>query len=416
LAVLARERPQPFKEHFPSAAPMAIAAPPPQTRTKRNLRQVFISHAHQDVAFAQRLAADLAAHDWLVWIAPDSIQPGEKWVEAINRGLEESGVFVLVLTPAAVQSRWVKSETSAAIDLEHEGAMRFMPLEVEPSPVPPLWRAYQRVPFQAGYEVGLRQLLAQLNPETTLSSHTAGSLLQGREEKMAFLPSSVPRPIFNLMAERIIWPANDKEMVRIPAGNFLYGEGKKKVYLREFWISKAPVTNADYERFVVATRYGSPKHWKGKPKSELAKIANHPVVYVAWHDAVAYCKWAGLRLPTEEEWEKAARGTDGRDYPWGNQPPTTDLCNFDRNVGGTTPVGQCSPQGDSPYGCVDMSGNVWEWTDSWYDDEKLSRAVRGGSWADYQWDARVAARLVDYPFFSYLYFGFRLVSPIVSGS
>ncbi len=150
----------------------------------------------------------------------------------------------------------------------------------------------------------------------------------------------------------------------------------KKLKLSEYWIDKTPVTNAEYARFVAITDREPPKHWEGKEPSE--KIADHPVVNVTWYDAVAYAEWAGKRLPTEEEWEKAAQGTDGRPYPWGDEEPTPELCNFGRNEGGTTPVGEYSPQGDSPYGCVDMVGNVWEWTASDYDEEH--KVLRGGSW------------------------------------
>lgn len=107
---------------------------------------------------------------------------------------------------------------------------------------------------------------------------------------------------------------------------------------------------------------------------------------VSWHDANAYCAWLShttgrtYHLPTEQQWEKAARGTDGREYPWGNEPPTDKLCNFNMNVGDTTPVGSYSPQGDSPYGVADMAGNVWEWCEGLYDDEHTWRVVRGGSW------------------------------------
>jgi hypothetical protein len=131
----------------------------------RNPRQIFFSHARQDADFAHRLAADLGRFGWDVWIAPDSIRPGEKWVDAINRGLAESGVFLLALTPDAVNSKWVHSETNVAIGLEHDDIVRFIPLDVQPAAVPPLWRSYQWIPFRDGYEAGLQQLLEELQPQ-----------------------------------------------------------------------------------------------------------------------------------------------------------------------------------------------------------------------------------------------------------
>jgi formylglycine-generating enzyme required for sulfatase activity len=109
---------------------------------------------------------------------------------------------------------------------------------------------------------------------------------------------------------------------------------------------------------IIFLEVPEPYNWDRQSRTFPPYKAGHPVVLVSWHDAVAYAGWAGKRLPTEEEWEKAARGTDGRKYPWGDQELTPELCYFDRNVGGTTPVGRYSPQGDSPYGCVDMAGNV----------------------------------------------------------
>jgi formylglycine-generating enzyme required for sulfatase activity len=198
----------------------------------------------------------------------------------------------------------------------------------------------------------------------------------------------------------------DKEMVRVPAGEFIYGNQHEKIHLPEFWIDKAPVTNAEYARFVAAKRYDPPRHWQGQtPPSE---IVNHPVINVSWNDAVAYAKWAGKHLPTEQEWEKAARGTDGRAYPWGNQQPNEQLCNFGRNTGGTTPVGKYSPEGDSPYGCVDMIGNVWEWTTSPYDSN--SKVLRGGSWYDFAVIARTAPRGNFIPTERNDYLGFRCVA------
>ena len=138
-----------------------------------------------------------------------------------------------------------------------------------------------------------------------------------------------------------------------------------RLYLPEFYIGKYPVTNEQYAAFVKATRQAAPQHWKNGQIP--AGKENHPVVDVSWKDAVAFCRWLSqasgktIRLPTEAEWEKAARGDDGRIYPWGDKPPTKELCNFGGNVGDTTPVGQY-PAGASPCGALDMAGNVWEWT------------------------------------------------------
>ena len=183
-------------------------------------------------------------------------------------------------------------------------------------------------------------------------------------------------PLVGLPGDLWTNPKDGKEMVRVPAGAFLYGVEKKEIELPEFWIDKTPVTNAEYARFVAAAGHEPPQHWKGKTPPK--EIADHPVVYVSWHDAVAYAGWAGKRLPIKQEWEKAARGTDGRKYPRGDQRPTPELCNFGGNEGGTTPVGKYSPQGDSPYGCVDMAGNVWEWTASDYSRD--AKVLRGGAW------------------------------------
>jgi formylglycine-generating enzyme required for sulfatase activity len=239
------------------------------------------------------------------------------------------------------------------------------------------------------------------------------------------------------------------ELVRVPAGEFLMGSDKSRdkdaydgeqpqhrVYVPEFTVAKYAVTNLQYAAFVRAMKHELPGHWEGG-KIPAGK-ENHPVVHVSWHDAVAFCEWLSretgrsFRLPTEAEWEKAARGTDGRIYPWGDEPPTPELCNFGGNVKDTTPVGRYSPQGDSPYGCADIAGNVWEWTQSLYRSypydpadgrEELeagefvedNRVVRGGSWDYSQRSARCACQGGHDPDYSGGSVGFRCVSP-VSGS
>jgi formylglycine-generating enzyme required for sulfatase activity len=197
-------------------------------------------------------------------------------------------------------------------------------------------------------------------------------------------------------------------MVWVPPGPFIYGEGEgtRVVRLEQgLFVARTPVTNAQYARFVAATGHEPPQHWKGRTPPE--GLRDHPVVYVSWHDAVAYAGWAGARLLTEQEWEKAARGIDGRIYPWGDEFDPS-RCNTDESgIGGTTPVGKYSLGGDSPYGAADMAGNVWEWCADWYDEGKTYKVLRGGSWVGGPSIVRCADRLRYNPDYRYFIVGFR---------
>jgi len=235
-------------------------------------------------------------------------------------------------------------------------------------------------------------------------------------------------------------------LMYVPAGNFLMGSDKNAdpqadddklpqhtVYLDAFWIDQTLVTNTMFTLFIQAIGYQTDaekggwgwvfqngnwsqvngtnwQHPQG-PGAGIQEIEAHPVVQVSWNDATAYCQWAGRRLPTEAEWEKAARGTDGRIYPWGNQAPDTTLANFNMNVGDTTNVGSY-PSGASPYGALDMAGNVWEWVSDWYSaafyqtspssnpvgpSSGDGRVLRGGSWFYDDGYVRAAIRLGNSP-------------------
>lgn len=176
---------------------------------------------------------------------------------------------------------------------------------------------------------------------------------------------------------------SEQDMVPIPAGEFLMGSNAgqddekppHKVYLDAYYIDKYEVTNAKYKQCVQAGKCSSPHV---TTYYNMSEFSNHPVVYVDWHQADAYCRWAGKRLPTEAEWEKAAKGEQGLVYPYGNTWDESKCNNWDYNGSlvsqmanmssnrGTTPVGifkECV----SPYGVYDLSGNVWEWVNDWYD-------------------------------------------------
>ncbi len=233
------------------------------------------------------------------------------------------------------------------------------------------------------------------------------------------------------------------EMILVPAGEFVMGSSEKdidwtvktffsesrewyqdetpsfKIVLNDFYIDKYEVTAAQYKVFMEAARHPAPKY----SDSTKHNAPGQPVVGVTWQDASDYCRWAGKRLPTEAEWEKAARGTDGRIYPWGNDADDTKA-----NVRGMadkfrySAPGGSFPQGASSYGVHDMSGNVWEWTSSWYlpypgnkyENENYGqkyKVIKGGSWNSNMDLARAALRGKALPEQQQNYIGFRCAGP-----
>ncbi len=209
---------------------------------------------------------------------------------------------------------------------------------------------------------------------------------------------------------------DDNYWVDISAGEFLMGSGSSShtVFLDTFWISQTEVTNTLYKQCVDAGVCDPP----GCGYYGDDVYNDHPVVCVDWRQSQTYCEWVGGSLPTEAQWEKAARGTDGRTYPWG-EVINANLANYELHVGETTAVGSY-PEGASPYGVLDIAGNVWEWSRSCYQDypynagdgrEDLTanckRVLRGGGWNGSVFYLQSAFRLNFFPKDSSHNFGFR---------
>ncbi len=380
--------------------------------------RIFLCHASDDKARVKKLYHQLKDAGYHPWLDKEDLLPGQSWWAEIKRIISDPyNLVVICLSCNSVTKRGtVQREIKRALDVLEEmpeDTIYLIPARLERCEVP--------------------ERLAKLHwvdlfePDGFEKLRQAIDFELGRRER----PSQPFEP----------------EMILIPAGEFLMGSDPKKdkyafdneqpqhpLYLPDYCIAKTLVTNAQYLAFVQATGYEKPRHWnRGKLPH---RREDHPVVWVTWHNAVAYCNWLAettgkrYRLPSEAEWEKGARGTDGRIYSWG---PGWDAkrCNTrESSIGETTPVGTHS-DGTSPYDLLDMAGNVWEWTRSlWGKDweepdfkypynpddgrENLEaggdvlRVARGGSWLNSQRAARCAYRGRDGPVLLNDDIGFRV--------
>jgi len=204
------------------------------------------------------------------------------------------------------------------------------------------------------------------------------------------------------------------EMIRAARGKFLMGDVNRTVFLEAFEIDICPVANRQYKRFLDAAGYPHvPEHWRDA--TYPVDRADHPVVNVSSEDAAAYAKWQGKRLPTEQEWEKAARGPNGRIYPWGNTFNRFNCNSRELGLHGTTEVTQF-PNGASQYGCYDMVGNVWEWTDTdVFPDNGDAKVLRGGSWVNPREGVRTTTRAYERADRRRRDVGFRCVRDLKAG-
>ncbi len=257
-----------------------------------------------------------------------------------------------------------------------------------------------------------------------------------------------------LAVERVANWKTKEEMILVPAGEFLMGSDKKtdrlayrgeipqrRVYLDAFQIDKYEVTNLQYLKFILATGRNPQLDWRYDGGNFQEAMAHHPIMHVTWHDADAYCKWVGQRLPTEAEWEKAARGEDGRMNPWGKESAGLSRANFGR-TGLSGPV-RDRPERSlmyppiiavdkydnsvSPYGLHQTMGNVAEWVSDWYDQDYYKtapdrnprgpetgtqKAFRGGGWMDSTTTMRVAMRNGTDPNTRINWLGFRCAKSV----
>jgi formylglycine-generating enzyme required for sulfatase activity len=394
---------------------------------------VFICYAREDQDFVLELARNLKERGVPIWLDQWDIPISADWDLSIDDALYDCAYFLIVLSPAAVGSREVRAELRTALDEEKV----IVPVIYQTCRIPRQLRLIQYFDFasrSAEDEVALEEVISALRVPKTQPA---------KPSKAGSTAVSHPRKKSAVSARHPFEP----EMIPIPAGEFLMGSDPDDdvdaeddempqhiLNLPGYYLAKTPVTNAQYAAFVEADDYEAPVYWKGGEPPNGKE--DHPVVEVSWYDALAYCEWLAemtgkpYRLPSEAEWEKGARGADGLIYPWGDEWEA-ELCNSeDEAEEDTTPVGDY-PEGASPYGLLDMAGNVDEWTRSlWgkdsaqpdfkypYDPEdgrenleagdSIYRVLRGGTFEDDETLVRCACRYGEDPDISDESIGFRV--------
>ena len=396
--------------------------------------KVFLCHSKDDKPKVRELYRRLVADGFDAWLDEEKLMPGQDWDLEIRKAVRATDVVVVCLSNGSVtKTGYVQKEIRFALDVadeQPEGAIFIIPARIEECEAPLRLSKWQWVNLfeETGYE--------RLKASLILRANKVGIILADIRPTTKNRSADITEP----------------QLVKIPTGKFLMGSTKEQVVqaimlgaenyllereqpqhiveLSDYFIGKYPITNREYQIFVFNAKHNPPLGWNGDQYP--AEKSGHPVVNISWDDANTYCKWLAektkknYRLPTEAEWEKASRGENGLIYPWGVEFDPRKANTSESNVGDSSEVGQFSPNGDSVYGCADMSGNVWEWCEDFFDEniyktrinkiskdpltplKSYSHVVRGGSFKDVQYYARCAYRDKSNPLYSQNDYGFRV--------
>ena len=366
--------------------------------------RVFLSYSAEDRNLVEPIYLALRAQGHSVFFDRGELPPGEEYDVRIRRAIEKSHLFIFMLSPNSLDAgSYTLTELGIAQKTWEHPAGRLLPVVLR--------------------AIGLDQVPAYLKaitflePEGNVAAGVADAVhrvaLARWRARLKTMAIGVAAASVVFVGAYAYWMKRAAQLttagkdgapaVVIPAGNFTMGDNEdsplREVYLGGFFIDKHEVTVSRYAKFLKTTGgVKPPDHWE---EALLDNAGELPVVGVDWHDADAYCRWAGKRLPTEAEWEKAARGADGRKYPWGNDEPTPARANFGRfsegpYKGGLMPVSG-REAGNSPYGVQDLAGNASEWVADWYaesfargdvrnpkgPESGKGKVIRGGGWYDH---------------------------------
>ncbi len=361
--------------------------------------RIFLSYAWQDREQAESVYLALRDQGHRVFFDRADLPAGEEYHNRIREAIEAASLFIFLISPQALDA---ESYTLTELEIAENNRVKLLPVmlvETEIAKLPASLRAVtiHRSDGNIAASVAAQVHRIAIGFKRTRLKRFAAALLS-----IVVIGAGLYYTM-NLRSKGEYVGRDGAPAVLIPAGVFVMGDDenspRREIYLDAFYMDRYEITVDRYAKFLKATgNLKKPDDW---PASDLNKIGDYAVIGVDWHDADHYCRWAGKRLPTEAEWERAARGGDGRKYPWGAEEPTSAHARFavpSSNAvypDGISQVGKLS-KGMGPFGMYDLAGNAWEWVADWY-SPGFSRAelqnpkgpatgtakvVRGGGWMD----------------------------------
>jgi formylglycine-generating enzyme required for sulfatase activity len=345
--------------------------------------KIFLSYASQDREIAQSINRALLEQGHDVFFDREDLMPGEEFHNQIRRTIENADLFVFLISEHAIDpGSYTLNELDIAQKNLKQASGRLLPVMLQPIPfdrLPTFAKSVTLLQSPGNIPAAVADAvhrIAQKQRRSFFNKIGAGVVAMALIGAGAWFARSSGEPAQTIKGN------DDAPLVLVPAGNFTMGDDeespRRQLYLDAFYIDRYEVTTGRYAKFLTATGAAHPPD--GWQSLKLDSGAELPVVGVDWNDATAYCKWAGRRLPTDAEWEKAARGTDARRYPWGDATPTIEHANHGNTspeayAGGLMKVG-AHGAGRSPYGVDDLAGNAAEWVADWYADSFLRSEVR----------------------------------------
>jgi sulfatase modifying factor 1 len=409
---------------------------------------------------SQRTGSNSSAGEQGVMLSYALVDSVKQGLAAFRAGLQAYGQTLEQLVQVSAENkglwqRLTSSENEQAKQLLREQVARWQTLDQQlQAASSPLAEAFRALDNWQATQARLALQLRGLQEQAAVQTAAVKTPPEPAKAKPVVTPPEPTKAVSAGQEQQSRPSAGRAELdwVWIAGGAFEMGSAdgdsdEKPVHRVEvsgFWLARTPVTNAQFERFVKESGYKTDAEKRGKAwgykdgkwqeiaganwrapagaGSSIAGKEHHPVVSVNWDDAMAFCKWGGYRLPSEAQWEYAARGRAGRKYAWGNAAPDGERCNYDGKEGGTTAVGKYSPAGDTPEGLQDMTGNVWEWCEDWYATDYYSnspqqnplnnkssqyKVLRGGGWSSDSIFVRASLRYRDNPSYSDNSGGFR---------